>query len=126
MYSTDGRAYHRLSMEELWAWSPERATIVSGDSFRDRSPFVCDDDYGVGKPRGCRFTSNQLTNPARVFAKLPHHMPDARSLIAAAGVKHVYVNGGGDTPLTGDEISVSVPCYSLHPLLLTYFCPALA
>ena len=66
--STCGAPYRHLSLDALWAWSPERATIVSGDSFRDRCPFVCDDDYGVGKPRGCRFSAEQLTDGARVYA----------------------------------------------------------
>lgn len=104
--STCGAPYRHLSLDALWAWSPERATIVSGDSFRDRCPFVCDDDYGVGKPRGCRFSAEQLTDGARVFAKLPHHFPPARALLQQAGVRHVFVNGGGDTPLEGAEIQV--------------------
>jgi len=118
LYSSDGRAYRRLSFEELWAWTPEKSTIVSGDSFRDRCPFVCDDNYLPGQHRGCRFTSSQLTNPARVFAKLPHHMTEARQILREGGVKHVYVNGGGDTPLTTAETSVSLwPPTSTHTAL---------
>jgi hypothetical protein len=68
---------------------------------------VCDDDYGVGQPRGCRFASGNVDKePARIFAKLPHHFPPARALASAANKKHVLVNGGGDEPLSDRELGV--------------------
>lgn len=107
LWSIDGRRFTRLSLDELWAWSPSGRGIVSGDLFRDACPFVCDDDYGFGKAAGCRFaaiSAAQLptSGVARVFAKLPAHYSSANSL--SSGVKHVFVFGGGDAPLEGEHI----------------------
>jgi hypothetical protein len=107
LWSIDGRRFLRLSLDELWAWSPSGRGIVSGDLFRDACPFVCDDDYGFGKAAGCRFaaiSAAQLpaSGVARVFAKLPAHYISANSL--SSGVKHVFVFGGGDAPMEGEHI----------------------
>ena len=119
LWSTDGREYSRISLDALWAWSPSARRIVSGDTLRDGSPYVCDDDYGVGQPRGCRFASGSVDKePARIFAKLPHHFPPARALATAANKKHVFVNGGGDEPLGDRELGVR--CFDAGQMCARY------
>jgi hypothetical protein len=106
LWSIDGRQLNRLTLDALWAWSPEKLTIVSGDTIRDGAPYICDDDYGMGLKRGCRFESSALRSPARIFAKLRHHYPEARTLVKKAGVKHVFLHGGGDEPLNEEQTNV--------------------
>lgn len=108
--STDGRPYSHLALVDMWGWSPSGRAIISGDTFREGCPYVCDDDYGVGARAGCRFSANDVTDtsgPARVYAKLPTHYEPARALLRAAGGKaHVFVHGGGDVPVGDGEVSV--------------------
>ena len=117
LWSIDGRQHNRLTLDALWAWSPEKLTIVSGDTLRDGAPYICDDDYGMGLKRGCRFESSALRSPARIFAKLRHHYPEARALVAKAAVKHVFLHGGGDEPLNEEQTNVSLYC------TLVFLCP---
>ena len=130
LWSVDGRPLNRLSLDALWAWSPaDSATIiVSGDTLRDSAPYICDDDYGVGQKHGCRFASSALRSPARIYAKLRRHYPEARNLAAQAGVKHIFLHGGGDEPVNEEQTNVSLVCTSQtarHQQLIAPLCVAL-